>query len=78
MGFHHSGGSIFAEHGACDRGYPVGSGSWTSQLGGLQAIEAKDRCQAGVSVPGQALFLVDVTYPEELFVSEETGDQVCG
>lgn len=43
-----------------------------------RVIEAKDRCQAGVSVPGQALFLVDVTYPEELFVSEETGDQVCG
>ena len=31
-------------------------------------IEAKDRCRAGVSVPGQALFLVDVAYPEELFV----------
>ena len=33
-----------------------------------QVIEAKDRCRAGVSVPGQALFLVDVAYPEELFV----------
>ena len=33
-----------------------------------QVIEAKDRCRAGVSVPGQALFLVDVAYPEELFI----------
>ena len=30
-------------------------------------IEQKDRCRAGTSVPGNALFLVDVTYPEELF-----------
>ena len=27
-----------------------------------QIIDAKDRCQAGDSVPGNALFLVDVTY----------------
>ena len=26
-------------------------------------IEAKDRCQAGESVPGKALFLVDIQYP---------------
>jgi tRNA pseudouridine38-40 synthase len=32
-------------------------------------IEKKDRCSAGTSVPGNALFLADVTYPEELFVS---------
>ncbi|EJW95862.1 tRNA pseudouridine synthase A, partial [gut metagenome] len=31
-------------------------------------IEAKDRCKAGTSVPGNALFLFDVTYPEEIFV----------
>lgn len=30
-------------------------------------IEAKDRGRAGTSVPGHALYLVDVTYPEELF-----------
>lgn len=36
-----------------------------------QVIEAKDRCRAGVSVPGQALFLVDVTYPEALFVCDD-------
>lgn len=33
-----------------------------------QVIEKKDRCSAGTSVPGHALFLVDVTYPEKLFI----------
>ena len=33
-------------------------------------IEQQDRCKAGTSVPGHALFLVDVTYPEELFPVE--------
>lgn len=33
-----------------------------------QVIEKNDRCSAGSSVPGHALFLVDVGYPEELFV----------
>lgn len=32
-----------------------------------EIIEKKDRCSAGTSVPGNALFLADVTYPEELF-----------
>lgn len=32
-----------------------------------QVIEAKDRGQAGTSVPGHALFLVDIAYPAELF-----------
>ena len=32
-------------------------------------IEAKDRCQAGVSVPPHGLYLVDVCYPEDIFVS---------
>ena len=31
-------------------------------------IEAKDRCKAGASVPGQALFLTKVEYPENLFI----------
>ena len=31
-------------------------------------IERKDRCAAGQSVPGHALFLADITYPEELFI----------
>lgn len=30
-------------------------------------IEKKDRCSAGMSVPGNALFLTDIDYPEELF-----------
>lgn len=33
-----------------------------------RVIEQKDRCSAGSSVPGHALFLVDVGYPEELFI----------
>lgn len=33
-----------------------------------KVIEDKDRCRAGSSVPGHALFLVDVGYPEELFL----------
>lgn len=32
-----------------------------------EVIEAKDRCRAGVSVPGHALFLEDITYPEDIF-----------
>lgn len=31
-------------------------------------IEARDRCKAGTSAPGNALFLTDITYPEELFL----------
>ena len=33
-----------------------------------RVIEQKDRCQAGTSVPGNALFLVDVAYPETTFL----------
>lgn len=32
-----------------------------------QVIEAKDRSKAGSSVPGNALFLTDVSYPENIF-----------
>ncbi len=32
-------------------------------------IEAKDRCKAGVSVPAHGLYLVDVKYPKEIFMS---------
>lgn len=35
-----------------------------------QVIERKDRCEAGLSVPAQGLFLVDVEYPEEIFISD--------
>ncbi|MGL4292568.1 MAG: tRNA pseudouridine(38-40) synthase TruA [Bacteroidales bacterium] len=31
-------------------------------------IEQQDRCKAGDSAVGQALFLVDIEYPEELFI----------
>ena len=31
-------------------------------------IEAKDRCRAGMSVPGQALFLADIEYPADCFL----------
>jgi tRNA pseudouridine38-40 synthase len=34
-------------------------------------IEQKDRCRAGTSAPGHALFLADVTYPEEIFLNED-------
>ena len=44
----------------------VGRGKLTLE-GFRGVIEAKDRCRAGVSVPGQALFLEDITYPESLF-----------
>lgn len=30
-------------------------------------IEGKDRCLAGTSVPGNALFLTDIEYPESIF-----------
>lgn len=31
-------------------------------------ILAKDRCKAGMSAPSQGLFLVDIEYPEEIFL----------
>ena len=34
-----------------------------------RVIEEKDRGKAGMSVPGNALFLVNIEYPEELFIS---------
>lgn len=40
-------------------------------MAGLRrVIEAKDRCSAGISVPGYALFLVDIGYPDHLFLHE--------
>lgn len=33
-----------------------------------KVIEEKDRCKAGTSVPGQGLFLVDIEYPENIFL----------
>lgn len=45
----------------------VGRGKMSVE-GFRRVIEQKDRCKAGTSVPGHALFLVDVEYPEELFL----------
>lgn len=41
----------------------------------VRIIEAKDRCSAGSSAPGHALFLEDVRYPEELFLSRDEAQQ---
>ncbi len=41
----------------------VGRGK-LSMEGFRQVIEGKNRCLAGESVPGKALFLVDITYPQ--------------
>jgi tRNA pseudouridine38-40 synthase len=35
-----------------------------------KVIEAKNRCEAGVSVPAQGLYLVDIQYPSDIFVVE--------
>ncbi len=45
----------------------VGRGRMTID-GFRQVIEQKDRGKAGSSAPGHALFLADVTYPDELFI----------
>jgi tRNA pseudouridine38-40 synthase len=34
----------------------------------VEIIQAKDRCKAGSSVPAKGLFLVDIQYPEEIFI----------
>ncbi|MDR1201902.1 MAG: tRNA pseudouridine(38-40) synthase TruA [Tannerellaceae bacterium] len=44
----------------------VGRGKLSIQ-GFSAIIEAKDRGRAGMSVPGHALFLTDISYPDELF-----------
>lgn len=31
-------------------------------------IDHKDRCEAGTSMPGHALFLHDITYPKDIFI----------
>ncbi len=36
-----------------------------------EIIEKKDRCSAGMSVPGNALFLADITYPDDVFLQHE-------
>ena len=44
----------------------VGRGKLTAD-GLRRVIEAKNRCSAGTSMPGHALYLVDIAYPDELF-----------
>jgi len=34
-------------------------------------IDHKDRCKAGVSVPAQGLYLVDIKYPDSIFIKED-------
>lgn len=46
----------------------VGRGKMTVE-GFRHVIDQKDRCRAGTSVSGNALFLVDVTYPEDIFLT---------
>ena len=45
----------------------VGRGKMSIE-GLRNVIEAKDRCAAGISMPGHALFLEEITYPERLFL----------
>ncbi|MBO4773372.1 MAG: tRNA pseudouridine(38-40) synthase TruA [Bacteroidales bacterium] len=45
----------------------VGRGKLDEE-GFCRLIEAKDRCQAGTSVPAHALSLVRITYPENIFL----------
>lgn len=47
----------------------VGRGKLTVE-GFRRIIEEKNRCSAGTSVPGHALFLVDVGYPDSLFLTD--------
>jgi len=44
----------------------VGRGTMSLQQF-CQVIEQKDRCAAGSSMPGNALFLTDITYPDSIF-----------
>ncbi len=48
----------------------VGYGKLTIE-GFRRIIEQRNRCSAGTSVPGHALFLVDITYPQEIFISSD-------
>lgn len=34
----------------------------------VSIIDKRDRCEAGMSVPPQGLFLTDIIYPEEIFI----------
>lgn len=47
----------------------VGRGAMTIE-GFCRVIEQKDRCAAGSSMPGNALFLTDITYPKDIFINK--------
>ncbi|MBS7407719.1 MAG: tRNA pseudouridine(38-40) synthase TruA [Prevotellamassilia sp.] len=49
----------------------VGRGRLTVE-GFKQIIDSKDRCAAGESVAGHALSLVDIAYPDDIFLTEPT------
>ena len=51
----------------------VGRGAMTIEQF-CQVIEKKDRCAAGSSMPGNALFLTDIEYPEDIFKIEVQKD----
>lgn len=47
----------------------VGRGKMTVQEF-CQVIEKKDRCSAGMSVPGRGLFLSKIDYPDDIFLTD--------
>ena len=55
----------------------VGRGKLTVE-GFRRIIEQQDRCKAGTSAPGQALFLVNVEYPESIFECDDQQSSITG
>jgi len=50
--------------------FEVGRGKMTVEEFG-KVIELKDRCKAGTSVPAQGLYLVDIKYPDSIFIKKD-------
>lgn len=48
-----------------------------SELEFRSIIESKNRCNAGTSVPAHALYLTEITYPDDLFSLKDAPDQVA-
>jgi pseudouridylate synthase I len=55
----------------------VGRGKLTLD-GFRNVIETKDRCVAGTSMPGHALFLEDISYPDSIFLKDNDNINICG
>ena len=55
----------------------VGRGKLSVE-GFRRIIEQQDRCKAGTSAPGQALFLVNVEYPESIFECDDQQSSITG